>query len=42
LPLMIAPAAAVQLSKIPTVIPHWVESPFLSAHIFEHAPPTHS
>jgi hypothetical protein len=41
-PLMIAPAAAVQLSKIPALIPHWVESPFLRARIFEHAPPTHS
>jgi hypothetical protein len=41
-PVMIAPVAAVQLSKIPLLIPHWVELPFLGARIFEHAPPTHS
>jgi hypothetical protein len=41
-PVTVAPVAAIQLSKIPALIPHWVESPFLGAHIFEHAPPAHS
>jgi len=41
-PLMIAPATAVQFSKIPALNPIWVESPFLGARIFEHAPPAHS
>jgi hypothetical protein len=41
-PLMIAPATDVQSPKIPALIPKWVESPFLGAHIFEHAPPVHS
>jgi hypothetical protein len=40
--LMIAPATAVQFSKIPALNPQWVESPFLGASIFEHAPPAHS
>jgi hypothetical protein len=40
--LMIAPATAVQFSKIPALNPIWVESPFLGARIFEHAPPVHS
>jgi hypothetical protein len=40
--LMIVPATAVQCPKIPTLIPQWVESPFLGARIFEHAPPAHS
>jgi hypothetical protein len=30
---------AVQFSKIPALTPCWVQSPFLGAHIFEHAPP---
>jgi hypothetical protein len=34
--------AANQFSKIPALTPHWVESPFASACIFEHAPPAHS
>jgi hypothetical protein len=38
-PLVSAPAAAVQLSEIPTLTPCWVQSPFLGACIFEHAPP---
>jgi hypothetical protein len=38
-PLMIAPATAVQFSKIPALTPQWVESPFLGASVFEHAPP---
>src|SRR6516225_8558443 len=41
-PLMIVPATAVQCPKIPTLISSWVGSPFLSAHIFEHAPPANS
>ena len=41
-PLMIAPATAVQFSKIPALNPIWVESPFLGARIFEHAPPARS
>src|SRR5437762_1083223 len=36
-PLMIAPATAVQFSKILVLNPVWVESPFLSARILEHA-----
>jgi hypothetical protein len=31
-----------QFSEIPALIPQWVESPFLGAHIFEHAPPARS
>ena len=41
-PLVTAPVPSVQFSKIPTLIPQWVESEFLGAHIFEHAPPAHS
>ncbi len=41
-PLMIAPAPAVQFSKILVLNPVWVESPFLGARILEHAPPAHS
>ncbi len=41
-PLMIAPATTVQFSKIPALNPIWVAAPFLSACIFEHAPPAHS
>jgi hypothetical protein len=41
-PLMIAPTAALHVSKIPALSPQWVESPFLAARIFEHAPPGHS
>jgi hypothetical protein len=41
-PLMIAPPTAAQFSKIPALNPIWVESPFLGACIFEHAPPVHS
>jgi hypothetical protein len=40
-PLVSAPAPAVHFSKIPALTPQWVESPFLSARIFEHAPPAH-
>jgi hypothetical protein len=38
-PLVSAPAAVVQFSKIPALTPCWVESPFLGASINEHAPP---
>ena len=38
-PLVIVPLPAVQFSKIPALTPCWVRSPFLGAHIFEHAPP---
>jgi len=41
-PLIIAPATALQLAKIPALRPQWVQSLFLSAHIFAHAPPAHS
>jgi hypothetical protein len=41
-PRVIAPATAVQFSKIPALNPVWVGAPFLSARIFEHAPPAHS
>src|SRR5438876_2952500 len=41
-PLVSAPAPAVQFSKIPALSPCWVQSPFLGARIFEHAPPAHS
>jgi hypothetical protein len=38
-PLLSAPVPAAQFSKIPALTPQWVESPFLGASIFEHAPP---
>ena len=38
-PLVSVPLPAVQFSKIPALTPCWVQSPFLGAHIFEHAPP---
>jgi hypothetical protein len=41
-PLVSAPASAAAFGKIPGLTPHWVESPFLSASIFEHAPPAHA
>jgi len=41
-PLVSAPAPAVQFSKIPALMPGWVQSPFLGACIFEHAPPARS
>jgi hypothetical protein len=37
--LVTAPVPAVQFSKIPALTPRWVQSPFLGASIFEHAPP---
>lgn len=40
LPLVIAaPQPAVQFSKLPALHSVWVAAPFLSASIFEHAPP---
>src|SRR5438874_2085797 len=41
-PVISAPVRAIQSSRIPALTPQWVESPFLSARIFEHAPPAHS
>jgi len=38
-PLVSAPVPVVQFATIPALAPQWVESPFLSASIFEHAPP---
>ena len=38
-PIVSAPVPAVQFSKIPALTPQWVESPFLNARVFEHAPP---
>ncbi len=41
-PLVSAAVVVVQFSKIPALTSCWVESPFLGACIFEHAPPAHS
>jgi hypothetical protein len=41
-PLVSAPAPVIQFSKVLALTPHWVESPFLGASIFEHAPPLNS
>ena len=38
-PLISVPVPSVHFSKIPALTPQWVESPFLGACIFEHAPP---
>jgi hypothetical protein len=38
-PLVCGPVPAVQFSKILALTPCWVQSPFLGACIFEHAPP---
>jgi hypothetical protein len=38
-PLVTAPIQAPQFSKISALTPCWVQSPFLGACIFEHAPP---
>jgi len=38
-PLVSVPAPSVHFSKILALTPQWVESPFLGACIFEHAPP---
>jgi hypothetical protein len=34
------PVPSIHFSTIPALIPCWVQSPFLGACIFEHAPPT--
>jgi hypothetical protein len=39
-PLVSAPVPAIQFSEIPALSPCWVQSLFLGACIFEHAPPT--
>jgi hypothetical protein len=41
-PLFSVPDLVDQFSSIPALTPQWVESPFLLARIFEHAPPAHS
>jgi hypothetical protein len=38
-PLVSAPVPAARFSKIPALHPYWVQSLFLGARIFEHAPP---
>jgi hypothetical protein len=38
-PLVSANALVPEFSKIPALTPCWVQSPFLGACIFEHAPP---
>jgi hypothetical protein len=38
-PLVSADALVAQFCKIPALTPCWVQSPFLGACIFEHAPP---
>jgi len=38
-PLVSADTLVPQFSKIPALTPCWVQSPFLGASIFEHAPP---
>jgi hypothetical protein len=38
-PLVSAPVPVNQFSRILALTPQWVESPFLGASIFEHAPP---
>jgi hypothetical protein len=38
-PLFGLPVQIIQFSKVPALTPQWVESPFLGASIFEHAPP---
>ena len=37
--LAISSTEATQFSTIPVLDPQWVQSPFLGARIFEHAPP---
>src|SRR5439155_693220 len=41
-PMVSEPVPVVQFSKIPALTSCWVQSPFLGACIFEHAPPAHS
>jgi hypothetical protein len=39
---LIAPRTALHLSKTPALVVQWVESSFLVARVFEHAPPRYS
>jgi hypothetical protein len=41
-PLVSAPIPPLQFSKSPALTPQWVESLFLLASIFEHAPPANA
>ena len=41
-PVFVQPAPTIQFSFVSTLNPIWVASPFLGAHIFEHAPPVNS
>ena len=41
-PVISAPTPAAQFSKIPVLTPLWVQSSYLGACIFEHAPPAGS
>src|SRR5207248_6557663 len=41
-PLVSAPVPVIHFSKIPALTPCWVQSPYLGARIFEHAPPVRS
>jgi hypothetical protein len=41
-PLITEPVPTAQFSKVPALRPQWVQSPFLGASIFEHAPPANS
>jgi hypothetical protein len=41
-PLLIAPTTTLLLSKVAVLGLPWVESPFLVARVFEHAPPRDS
>jgi hypothetical protein len=41
-PLIGAPVPSIHFSTIPALTPCWVQSPFLGACIFEHAPPARS
>jgi hypothetical protein len=38
-PVFVAPQPAVVFARVQAFAPVWVAAPFLSAHIFEHAPP---
>jgi hypothetical protein len=38
-PLLSVPDLVAQFSPVPALIPQWVESTFLLARVFEHAPP---
>jgi hypothetical protein len=38
-PVFVRPNLVAQISAVATLTPSWVASPFLSASVFEHAPP---